>query len=166
MIIIYALSAYKDPLRSLIMTKHHKDETAIRLLANLMTEMLLVKNIDFDIITYIPLHWTRYAQRGFNQAAIIAQAISAATGRPIIECLKRSKKTEFQAQLSVMQRQKNLEQAFSFHEKYANQISHKKILIIDDLFTTGSTIKAAAKTLSIYKPEQIIVFVACRVIAH
>lgn len=161
---VFAISAYKDPLRSLILAKHRGDETAIRFLADFMAHSPIVQCLDFDLIIFIPLHWMRYASRGFNQAQIIAQAISDVTGKPIIDCVKRSKKTQFQARLSLLQREENVANAFVFDQKYTRNVAGKKILIVDDLFTTGSTIKAVSALLQKYQPAKIDVFVACRVV--
>ena len=161
---IFAISAYKDPLRSLILAKHRGNETYIRFLADYMVDQSVVQHIDFDIITFIPLHWTRYASRGFNQAEIIAQTLAEKTGKLVLPLIIRSKKTEYQAKLSLLQREKNVNSAFAVDQKYTRLIAGKKILIVDDLFTTGSTIKAAANVLLPYSPVQIDVFVACRVV--
>ncbi len=163
-ITVFAISAYKDPIRSLILAKHQCNETTIRFLANFMADHTIIDSFDFDVITFIPLHWTRYASRGFNQAQIIAQAISDVTGKPVIQFLQRSKRTQFQARLSVSQRQDNLHDAFTLNLSLTHLIAGKKILIVDDLFTTGSTVKAASIELLPYKPEKISVFVACRVV--
>ena len=163
-ITIFAVSGYKDPLRALILAKHRGNETTIRFLADFMARSPIVNNLDFDIITFVPLHWTRYASRGFNQAQIIAQAVADVTGKPVIPLLSRSKRTQFQARLSLNQREQNVHNAFTIDPKYARQIAGKKILIVDDLFTTGSTIKAVSDQLLQYQPAKIVVFVACRVI--
>lgn len=161
---VYAASAYKDPLRSLILAKHRGNETYIRFLADIMAEHMVLQHLDFDIIVFIPLHWTRYAARGFNQAEIIAQVIAKKTGKPVVPLIVRSKKTEYQARLSLQQRENNVKNAFQIDEQYSRQIAGKKILVVDDLFTTGSTIKAACQLLWQYNPEQIDLFVACRVV--
>ena len=162
---IFAVSAYKDPLRSLILAKHRGNETEIQFLADVMAHSLVLDVLDFDVITYIPLHWTRYASRGFNQAQIIAEKIAEITGKPVVPFVSRSKKTQFQAKLSLVQREHNVAKAFVLDEKYARQIKNKKILIVDDLFTTGSTVKAVSALLLQHQPAHIQVFVACRVIS-
>ncbi|MDP3788111.1 MAG: phosphoribosyltransferase family protein [Candidatus Chromulinivorax sp.] len=164
-ITVFAVSAYKDPLRSLILAKHTGNETYIRFLANFIVAQPMIDHLDFDCITFIPLHWTRYASRGFNQAEIIAQALSERTGKPVLPLITRSKKTQYQARLSLQQREHNVRDAFSVNEKYSRIIAGKKILIVDDLFTTGSTIKAAAHILLPLQPAKIDVFVACRVVS-
>jgi ComF family protein len=164
-ITIFAVSAYKDPLRSLVLAKHRSNETYIRFLADFMVNHPMVAHLDFDVITFIPLHWTRYASRGFNQAEIIANALAEKTGRPVIPAIVRSKRTQYQARLSLQERERNVQDAFELNEKYRHQLAGKKILIVDDLFTTGSTIKAVAHILLPCNPAKIHVFVACRVIS-
>jgi ComF family protein len=161
---IFAVSAYKDPLRSLILAKHHGNETYIRFLADFVAQQAMIQHLDFDLITFIPLHWTRYASRGFNQAEIIAHAVAEKTGKFVLPLIVRSKKTQFQARLSLPQREQNVQDAFEINQKYYRQIAGKKILIIDDLFTTGSTIKSVASILLLHNPAKIEVFVACRVV--
>jgi len=163
-ITVYAMAAYKDPLRKLILAKHTSNATPFVYLADMMCKQMILQSIDFDIIVFIPLHWTRYAARGFNQAEIIAQQLAKKIGKPIIPLLIRSKKTKFQASLSVGARDENVRDAFRIDTKYKHEIAGKKILLVDDLFTTGSTIKAAACILYVENPLKIDVFVACRVV--
>jgi len=160
---IFSVSAYLDPIKSLVLSKQSRNETHIKFLADLMSEHLILDHLDFDIITFIPLHWSRYASRGFNQSEIIAKAIEAKTGKFMIPLVVRSKKTEFQARLSVQERDNNVKDAFVINQSYSHFIAGKKILIVDDLFTTGSTVRAVAKVLLPYNPERIDCFVACRV---
>ena len=161
---VFAVSSYKDPLRSLILAKHHSNETAIHFLAHFMATSPVVQQLDFDVITFIPLHWTRYASRGFNQAQMIAQALAYTSGRPVIPFIKRCKKTQFQARLTLQQREHNVQNAFALDAQYSHQIVGKKILIVDDLFTTGSTMKAVCSLLLPCQPQKIEIFVGCRVI--
>jgi len=161
---VYAMSAYKDPLRTLILSKHAGNIVPCKYVAELMCRQTILQHLDFDIVCFIPLHWTRYASRGFNQAEIIAQEISKTTGRILVPLLVRSKKTQFQASLSVDERNNNVKDAFIIDKHYEKLIAGKKILLVDDLFTTGSTMKAAAHVLYTYSPLKIDIFVACRVV--
>jgi len=162
---VYALSAYKDPLRSLILSKHTGNETNIRFLAEIMSQDPILQHLNYDFITFIPLHWTRYAARGFNQAEIIAQTISKKTGKMVIPLIIRSKKTQFQAKIALNEREANVFDAFKINPSCEHQIIGKKILVVDDLFTTGATIKAVSLLLFPYNPKQIDLFVASRVIS-
>lgn len=162
---IYAMAAYKDPLKKLIVAKHFNNAVPSLYLAKMMCEQSILQYLEFDIIVFIPLHWTRYAARGFNQAEVIAKEIARSTNKPMIPLLVRSKKTQFQARLSVHERAANVRDAFIINQRYQHEIVGKKILLIDDLFTTGSTVKSAAHILFQYNPIKIDVFVACRVIS-
>ena len=159
---IYAASAYKNPLKKLLLAKHQGNASLTHALGSIISDQIILKHLDFDVLVPIPLHWSRYAARGFNQADIIAQQIAQKTGKPVHNLLKRKIKTEYQSRLKIEDREDNLENAFEVNQKYKDFITDKKILFIDDLFTTGSTIKAAFKALLVYKPEKVDAFVACR----
>lgn len=161
---VYALSAYKDPLKKLILAKHYNNAIPSIYIAKMICELPILEYLEFDMIVFIPLHWTRYADRGFNQSEIFAREIAKKTGKPVVPLLIRSKKTAFQASLSAHQREQNVKDAFNLNAAYQHNVAGKKILIVDDLFTTGSTIKSAAQLLFIHKVLQVDVVVACRVI--
>jgi len=163
---VFAISNYKDPIKSLILSKGNSDIVASYKLGELIWGLTHLKNAEFDIIVPVPLHWQRYAQRGFNQAYEMAKAISHKSGKPVATILKRKKITKRQSGLTPEKRLVNLSGAFTLFinntgdlQKYKN----KKILLVDDLMTTGSTIKFATKELSKLNPKQIIAAVACRV---
>ena len=93
----------------------------------------------------IPLHPKRQNQRGFNQSEIIGSFLSSITGFKKIQALKRVKETRTQAQLNKTERQINAENAFALNNN--QNIVRKNTLIIDDVVTTGSTVKEAARVL-------------------
>ena len=161
---VLAISDYKDPLRKLILGKSWSDSLSSYQMGMLMWQMLPLQEVDCDLIVPIPLHWTRYAWRGFNQADEIARVLSKKKNVPLVHVLKRIKRTEYQSALASALRAPNLKQAFASNEKNAALCEQKHILLIDDLMTTGSTIRAAAKTLLALKPKKITVAVVCRVI--
>ena len=100
---------------------------------------------DFDIIVPVPLHWTRKFTRTYNQSELPAQFMSIALGKPCIgRALKRIKRTKNQKFLSGKERHRNLKDAFKADPKY---VKNKKILLIDDVFTTGATLSCAAEEL-------------------
>ena len=161
---VFAISDYKDPLKKLILAKGWSDVVASYQMGQLMWEYLPLQQLDCDVIVPIPLHWTRYAWRGFNQADDIARVIHKKKNVPLKHLLKRIKRTAFQSTLVSALRGENLKDAFVLHEKYAHDYTGKHILLIDDLMTTGSTLRAAAKVLLKLKPRKITVAVVCRVI--
>jgi ComF family protein len=100
------------------------------------------------LIVPIPLHPKKQKQRGFNQAALIAKGFSHTTGYKLkINGLERSKETEAQFSLSAVQRQQNLADAFILG-KDLRRPPNTPILLVDDIYTTGATVKAAAQTLT------------------
>ncbi len=163
---IFAISAYQEPLRSLILAKHHKNHAHVSLFANFIVDYCsTLQDLDFDYIVPVPLHWTRYAARGFNQGEIFANAISQTVGKPVLPVVRRLKKTAYQASLSLEKREFNMENAFCIDEQYFNFIQTKKFLIVDDLFTTGSTVRSIAQLLDSHGAFSVDVFVVCRVVA-
>jgi len=161
---VFAISDYKDPVRFLILTKKYSDIVSSRQLGQLIWDMTYLKNVSFDFIVPIPLHWTRFAKRGFNQAHEMAKRIALNSGKPALQVLKRSKKTKFQSTLKKAMREQNLKNSFVVVQKYAEHIQGKHILIVDDLLTTGATVRCAARELYKLKPASITLAVACRVV--
>ncbi len=159
---VFAISDYKHPIKKLIQAKHYKNKIAGIQLGQLMWQMTNIDKVDFDIIVPIPLHWTRYAYRGFNQAYDMSKIIAQESDKPIINLLRRTKKTRFQAELSGDSREQNVKGVFGVYVKNKNKFEGKHILLVDDLMTTGSTIKQAAKVLYTLRPRKITIVVAAR----
>jgi ComF family protein len=161
---VFAITDYKDPLKKLILAKSWSDSVASKYLGQLLWDMTPVSTLDYDVIVPIPLHWTRYASRGFNQAENISKVIQKNKNVPLVHALKRIKKTAFQFELASSVRGANVKNAFVLSVKDKDIYKDKHILLVDDLMTTGSTIREAAKELLLLKPRKISVAVICRVI--
>lgn len=161
---VFAISDYKDPLKKLILAKSWSDSLASYQMGQLLWEMTPLQNLDYDVVVPIPLHWTRYAWRGFNQAHEIARVISKKKKVPIKHVIKRCKQTVYQSAIPSTARLENVKDAFVLDHTQAQEYEGKHILLVDDLMTTGSTLRAAAKTLLKLKPRKITVAVVCRVI--
>jgi ComF family protein len=161
---VFALSDYKDPLKKLILAKGWSDSVAGYQMGQLLSELPALQQLDYDVIVPIPLHWTRYAWRGFNQAEEIARVIHKKKNVPLRHLLKRVKKTAFQSTLIASLRVENLKEAFVLNAAQPEDYKDKHILLVDDLMTTGSTLQSAAKELLKLKPRKITVAVVCRVI--
>ena len=98
-----------------------------------------------DIMIPVPLHWYRKRKRGYNQAQILAENVGRMLHIPVdTESLIRVKKTSPQKQLGHNARKKNLKNAFAVKQTF-HQV--KTVLLIDDIYTTGNTLDAAAKIL-------------------
>jgi len=96
------------------------------------------------VLMPIPLHWGRHYQRGFNQSLILAEGLSQKTGIPVCTSLIRSKSTDQQARLGKQARIKNMQAVFKYSDVAPPPA---KVMLIDDVFTTGATVNAAASTL-------------------
>ena len=120
-----------------------------------------------DIITPVPLHWTRLFTRKYNQAAILAQRLSQASEIAYLpELLKRVRRTPPQASLhSKIQRLQNVRGAFQLHPQVEKDtLKDKVILLVDDVMTTGATIKACAKILKKSGAKKVWVLTAARTV--
>ena len=96
-----------------------------------------------DALVPVPIHWSRMRRRGYNQAQLIARELSKYSGIPVREKLiRRCVKTAPLKDLGPLERQNNLKKAFKICQ---NDVKLKTIVIIDDIYTTGSTIDAMAK---------------------
>ena len=110
-------------------------------------------NIKVDVVTFVPCTANRIKERGYNQAKEIAQEFCLLTGLPFAEVLSKTKETLHQTELTKKQRLQNLIGSFSVVDKWF--IKGKNILVIDDVFTTGSTMIACAKELRKAKADKI-----------
>jgi ComF family protein len=160
---VYAISDYEYPLRALIQQKQYGNRCASRQLGQLLWEHTPLEQVQFDIIVPIPLHWTRYAWRWFNQSEEMAYVLSKYSKKPVVHLLARSKKTLWQAGLSRQDRTVNLREVFTL-TKDADQYERMRILFVDDVLTTGATLYAACKALRPLKPLTCSATVVCRVI--
>ena len=111
-----------------------------------------------DAITPIPLHWWRRFQRGYNQAGDVAWYLSKELGIPFMKLLRRVKYTKAQVTLDAQKRMANLKSAFVGSE----DAKGKRVLIVDDVFTTGATLTAAAKALLKQKARGVAVITIAR----
>lgn len=99
-----------------------------------------------DLITPVPLHRLKKAERGYNQAFYIAKGISKEADIPLSgRALKRIKFTQTQTSLSLDEREKNVRDAFKIRRKHG--LKGKNILIVDDVITTGATTNECARVL-------------------
>ncbi|MDR0812833.1 MAG: ComF family protein [Oscillospiraceae bacterium] len=100
---------------------------------------------DIDVVTYIPLSKKRSRERGYNQAEIFAKAFARSKGIPCRALLIRTRNTAANSGLSAAARKENVSGAFALKSGVA--IKGKRILLCDDVLTTGSTVQSAAAVL-------------------
>ncbi|MBI2052617.1 MAG: ComF family protein [Candidatus Sungbacteria bacterium] len=106
-----------------------------------------IKKISCDIIIPIPLHPRRLRERGFNQSRLIAEKIAEITGQPIIENAVR-RKIYRQPQMEIKNRASRIKNARNMFECVQHQmLDNKVVLLVDDVATTGATLKECARAL-------------------
>ncbi|MFH1612848.1 MAG: ComF family protein [bacterium] len=142
----------------ILLFKYKKREGISKIIEKIIFKYLenesLNKNI--DLMIPVPLHKSRLKERGFNQSEILAKIIRKKYSFKIEKNLIRIKKTRPQIELNAKERKDNIKGAFVL--KTPEKIKDKTILLIDDVYTTGSTIKECAKVLQKAKVKTIYVF--------
>lgn len=110
---------------------------------------------DVDMVIPVPLHWTRRWKRGYNQAEVISEAVAEALGIPVCgRALVRARRTGTQTRLGVEEKVANVSGAFRVNPKFASKLKHcRHIIIIDDVFTTGSTVAECSRALRAVCPR-------------
>jgi ComF family protein len=106
---------------------------------------LAPQNLDLDVIVSVPLHPTRLRQRGFNQATLLARELGARLQLPVMEdVLIRTRATAPQVELGAQERRANVHNAFRCT---GTGLSDQRVLLVDDVCTTGSTLDSACMAL-------------------
>lgn len=139
---------YDEASKNLILAFKFMDRTEN---ARLLAAMLKVAGEDIfkagvDVIVPVPLHYTRLVKRRYNQAALLARELGRYTGLPV-DCfsLVRHRKTRPQVEFSGFERVRNVKNAFSV--PHPEKLAGKRVVLIDDVLTTGSTLKECAAAL-------------------
>lgn len=148
-----------DPVmrRSISMFKYHNRREYAQFYAEEMYKncQRFIKMCDPQVILPVPVHRRKKRQRGFNQAELVAKELGKRTGVPVdTKYLMRTEKTTPQKELTRQQRKVNLRKAFAVREsgKY-----YERVLLVDDIYTTGATIDAISEILR-EKQTKIIYF--------
>lgn len=110
---------------------------------------------EWDGLTPVPMHRRRRESRGFNQALQLARGLSEATGLPVLDCLRKHRRTDPQSNLDRDERHRNLHGAFSPDPEETVPSGGKSVLLVDDIYTTGSTLRTAAGVLLDEEIEEV-----------
>ena len=160
-----AALAYDDGCRSLLVGLKHDKVHSVGTLASWMVRCGDQFAKDADLVCAVPLHRWRLVKRGYNQAALLAHAVSRASGtRPALGLLRRHRRTVSQGGLSRSGRQRNVRGAFSISPAYAARVKGARVLLVDDVWTTGATIGECCRVLRRAGAASITVLCAARVI--
>ena len=135
--------------------KYHGNIDAGRFFGKMLGKRLSGSKLfsDADAIIPVPLHWTRRWKRGYNQAEVIAQGMSEEMDVPVLtDILIRSRRTHTQTRLDIEEKSRNVHNAFKVHKCPPAGLRH--VILVDDVFTTGSTLFACFTALrSVFPPS-------------
>lgn len=163
----YARAAYiyQEPVQELV---HHLKYDALRSPAAFFSQALLdipaAKRFanNFDLVTAVPLHRVRQRERGYNQSELLGRALAERLNLPFSQPVLRHVNTRSQTNLSRQARLDNLEGAFSLARKAA--VAGKRIIVVDDVFTTGTTVNEVARVLKAGGASRVAVLTATRAV--
>jgi ComF family protein len=157
----YSFGFYEDELSELIhLFKYGRVQTLAKPLGRLLA-VALPREQEFDLIVPMPLHWRKRWQRGFNQSALLASEIARRSNIPVKNFLRRIRPTATQAGLTNAKRRLNVSGAFRARKGAA--LSGKRVLLIDDVMTTGATAAACARALKIAGAKRVTLLTVARV---
>ncbi len=154
----YCFGSYDGRLREWIhLYKYGRIRTMAKPLAELLARAL-PRSEPFDALVPVPLHWRRRWQRGFNQSDLLARGLGRKWGIPVIRALRRLRYTVTQTALSHSARRKNVAAVFAPRRNLNSQ----RILLIDDVLTTGSTASACAAALHRAGADRVVLLTVAR----
>jgi len=142
-----AVFRYDDASRGLILAFKHGDRIdAAPAYARWLARAGHALIADADLIAPVPLHWTRLFHRRYNQSALLTNALARLAGLPAApDLLRRRRRTPSQGGLGRAERVRNVRGAFAV--RTGRPVAGKRILLIDDVLTTGATVEACATAL-------------------
>lgn len=142
-----AVLRYDEASRGLILGFKHGDRTEA---APAFARWLAAAGdvADVDLIAPVPLHWRRLFHRRYNQAALLALAFGRLVGRPVVaDLLVRRRPTPTQGRLGATARRRNVAGAFSVLPRRRAALAGRRVLLVDDVMTSGATIEACSHAL-------------------
>jgi ComF family protein len=140
---------YDDGSKDLILRFKHADRTdSAPAFARWMARAGAALLAETDVIAPVPLHWLRLFMRRYNQAALLASALGGLSGKPAVnDLLLRRRRTPSQGGLGALGRQRNVAGAFAVDPRRRPLLQDKRVLLVDDVLTTGATVSACTSTL-------------------
>jgi ComF family protein len=157
----YSFGFYEESLRELIhLFKYSRIQTLSKPLGRLLA-IALPRDEAFDVVVPMPLHWRKRWQRGFNQSELLSQEIGRRANIPVKNEMRRVRFTAVQAGLTRSKRRLNVSGAF--RAKRRNSLAGKRVLLVDDVMTTGASAAACARALKMAGAKHITLLTLARV---
>lgn len=144
-----AVFRYDDASRGLILAFKHSDEIhGAPVYGQWLARAGAALLADADLIAPVPLHPRRLVRRRYNQAGLLAQAAARRVGKPVaVDLLSRRRHTVSQAQKSPSARRRNVQGAFAVRQRWKDRVQGKRVVLVDDVLTTGATVEECARVL-------------------
>lgn len=137
---VHITTIYNDIMKNMIHGIKYSNKTYLaKFFASMMCELIEKKSLDFDYITFVPIHKKRLMERGYNQVELIVNHIGKWLNKPVIKTADRVKTTRSMYELSFQQR--HIEMKDAFKSKTIDCLQGKNLLLVDDILTTGATVK-------------------------
>ncbi len=153
---------YKGKIRSAVYKFKYKHQKSLaQPFAELMAKVYASSDWHIDYVTFVPLHPSREKTRGYNQARELAVHFSEITHIPMLATCTRDRDTPSQTKMNRSERIHNVRGAFAFNPEIAPDIVDKNILILDDVYTTGSTANEISKLLIDHHAHKTYVITVC-----
>ncbi len=161
-----AAVAYNGVARRMVQSLKYSDRTD---LAPWMARWMMRAGAELvaeaDVVVPVPLHWRRFLSRRFNQSAELARSIAALSGKSFEPAaVRRVKVTRQQVGLGLSERQDNVRAAFHVAPEHDASVRGRRILLVDDVYTTGATVCSVAKALKKQGAASIDVLTFARVL--
>ena len=164
---VYYKYTYTPEIFSLVNKFKDKDDIYLsKFISNILSQVIYDNKqlLTYDIIIPTPMHFFKLIKRKYNHISILAKLISKKVDIPYNSfALKKIKNTKNQKFLSKNQRINNVKGSFDIDDNYINLIKDKKVILLDDIITTGSTMFECAKILKQYNAKEISVLSLARV---
>ena len=163
-----AVFVYNDASRDLVLSFKHADQTHAapgfgRWLARAGRDLVA----DADFLVPVPLHRRRLFARRYNQAALLAHAVAKETGCAVApDALIRTKPTQPHVDMGRSARLRNVAGAFAVNPRWRRHLTDKRVVLIDDVFTTGATVSSCARVLRRAGAARVDVLTLARVVPY
>lgn len=159
----YSIAYYSSIIMEMILAlKYKKSFRSGEILASYMVKKIIEEEIPCNLITYIPSDKKALKRRGFNQSEFLAKRIGATLEIPVKSVLIKTKGSKEQKTLDKESRWINLKESFKLINK--EEIINKKIILIDDVITTGATVYFASRELSNVNIKELNVLTVARIV--